>query len=158
MMYAMHKRSTVNCPDEAIIQSRPNKSYLVVLSKSCRTSVSLPPHSQAGISCWWPSTNTHSLTVNLVWGWARADRKIQKSRKNKNKTTTRPYNDFCKITKSYKIFHLLMPDNMFAHKYQCTKTFFLLLLIKFWLTKSRKCNIWNTYSRRQFRIQGMHSG
>lgn len=42
----------------------------------------------------------------------------------KKKTTTRPYNDFCKITKSYKLFHLLMPDNMFAHKYQCNKSFF----------------------------------
>ncbi len=31
----------------------------------------LPPHSEAGISCWWPSANAHSLTENLLWRWAR---------------------------------------------------------------------------------------
>lgn len=30
----------------------------------------LPPHSKAGISCWWPSANAHSLTENLLWRWA----------------------------------------------------------------------------------------
>lgn len=44
--------------------------------------------------------------------------------KNTTKKTTWPHNDFCKITKSYKLFYLLMPDNMITHKYKCNTMFF----------------------------------
>lgn len=62
-----HADRTSQRPLGALIKLA-NKLLIFLTSLSA---IPLPPHSKAGISCWWPSANAHSLTENLLWRWAR---------------------------------------------------------------------------------------
>lgn len=80
----------------------------------------LPPHSKAGISCWWPSANAHSLTENLLWRWAR-----ETEEENYRLEMHAMFVLSCRIWKVYTartLFYLLLPERQIpskiTHKHQ----------------------------------------
>lgn len=122
--------SPLNCPEEVLMQTKPVRR-LWVLSKTAKQtpdlphfslSHPLPPHSKAGISCWWPSANAHSLTENLLWRWAWETEEGE-NYKIEMHVMTVPSGKIWKVYTAGTLFYLLMPERQtitkITHKHQC---------------------------------------
>lgn len=81
----------------------------------------LPPHSKAGISCWWPSANAPSLTENLLWRWARETEEGENFR-IEMRVMMMPSGKIWKVYTADTLFYLPMPEKQttskITHKHQ----------------------------------------